>query len=263
MIIDSHAHVVLPVEEHIRLMNEAGIDKTILFSTSIHPEKAETMAEFEQEIRLLGEIITGKRNAAEIKKAANRENYEITTRYPDRFVGFGNIPHGLDYKETAAWVEQEVIQYRFIGLGEFTLPAGQVHTLKNSFAAAREFGNLPIWVHAFWPLTLQDIKALAELAGQFPEVPVIIGHLGGMHWLDTLAIAKEQKNLYLDLSAVFTAVAVKIAVKELPERCLFSSDMPYGDVLLAKQTVERFCSNPHIRELVLGGNVAALLERRT
>lgn len=39
MIIDSHAHVVLPVEKHIEMMDSSGIDKTILFSTLVHPEK--------------------------------------------------------------------------------------------------------------------------------------------------------------------------------------------------------------------------------
>lgn len=43
MIIDSHAHVVLPIENHIKMMDESGIDKTVLFSTLVHPEKAATL----------------------------------------------------------------------------------------------------------------------------------------------------------------------------------------------------------------------------
>lgn len=47
MIIDSPAHVMLPVEKQIALMNEASVDKAILFSTLVHPEKAETRSAFE------------------------------------------------------------------------------------------------------------------------------------------------------------------------------------------------------------------------
>jgi len=39
MIIDSHSHVFLPVEKHLEIMGNDGIDKTVLFPTIIHPEK--------------------------------------------------------------------------------------------------------------------------------------------------------------------------------------------------------------------------------
>lgn len=67
MIIDSHVHVVLPVEKHIALMDEAGVDKTILFSTSIHPEVATYLDEFEKELNKLYEIISGNKNSIEAK----------------------------------------------------------------------------------------------------------------------------------------------------------------------------------------------------
>lgn len=262
MVIDSHAHVMLPVEEHIRLMDEAGVDKTILFSTSIHPEKAENKAEFTKEMRLLGDIVTGKRNANETKALANEENYSVIARHPERFIGFGSIPHGLGYAETGAWVEKQIDDYHFIGLGEFTIPSGGVEALRNSFLLAQTYGNLPIWIHAFFPLNLADIRGIAELGKGFATVPVIIGHLGGVHWLDVIGMVQECRNVYLDLSAAFTTIAVKMAIREIPERCLFSSDMPYGDVMLARLTVERVCPDLAIRKLVLGDNIARIIAER-
>ena len=50
-----------------------------------------------------------------------------------------------------------------------------------------------------------------------------------------------------------------MAIKELPERCLFSADLPYGDLILAKFSIERVCKDVAVREQVLGGNVAKLL----
>ena len=48
MIIDSHQHVMLPPEKQVKLMEQAGLDKVILFFTTPHPEKARNYAEFEE-----------------------------------------------------------------------------------------------------------------------------------------------------------------------------------------------------------------------
>jgi len=260
MIIDSHAHVVLPIEKHISLMDEAGIDKAILFSTSIHPEKANNIDEFEKELNSLYEIISGKRNSLEVKIASTKEQYEIINKYPSRFHGFGNVPVGLDYEKTTAWIEEYVIKNNFIGLGEFTLASGQIGMLDTIFQGAKDFANLPIWIHAFWPLDLNDIKDIFNLAKKYPEVPVIIGHSGGLNWLDVIKMTKETNNVYIDLSASYAAVALKMTINELPERCLFSSDLPYGDLVASKFAIEHVCKDKKIIDQVLGGNIAKLLK---
>ena len=78
-----------------------------------------------------------------------------------------------------------------------------------------------------------------ELSKKYSEVTLILGHMGGTNWLQTIKMAKENKNIYLDLSATFTTLAPTIAIKELPDRTLFSSDAPFGDPLLVRQMVEK------------------------
>ncbi len=260
MIIDSHSHVILPVEKHIALMDEAGVDKTILFSTSIHPEVTESLSEFEQELNKLYEIISGKRNSIETRIASIKEQREVINKYPSRFYGFGSVPVELDYEETASWIEEYVIKNRFIGLGEFSVATGQVRSLETVFQASHDFSNLPIWIHAFWPLNLGDIKEIFNLAKKYPDVPVIIGHLGGVNWLDVIKMTKETKNVYIDLSAFYTTVALSMTIKELPEKCLFSSDIPYGDLIISKFSIERVCKDKGIVDQVLGGNIVKLLK---
>ena len=89
--------------------------------------------------------------------------------------------------------------------------------------------------NTFSPLTFEDIIEINVLSNKYPSVPVILGHLGGLNWLDTIKLAKGNSSLYLDLSGTFATIAVSFAIKELPERTLFSSDAPYGDPVLAKQ----------------------------
>jgi predicted metal-dependent TIM-barrel fold hydrolase len=50
MIIDSHAHVMLPTEQQLALMAQAGVEKTVLFATTPHPEKAVDLESFAKEI---------------------------------------------------------------------------------------------------------------------------------------------------------------------------------------------------------------------
>ncbi|UUZ82230.1 amidohydrolase family protein [Paenibacillus sp. P26] len=260
MIIDSHSHVMLPVEKQIELMNEAGIDKTILFYTSIHPEQATDFQGFEQEMGKLFKILGGQVSGAEARKTGIEEQLQSIRQYPDRFLAFGSVPTGLPDKETSAWVEQQVIGNGFKGFGEFTLAPGQINTLEPVFKSSCEFGYLPIWVHTLHPLGLNDIRELAELAIKYPKVPVIFGHLGGLNWLDTIKITKEISNAYLDISAFYTTIALSLAMLELPERTLFSSDSPYGDPLLAKMAVERHTKDPYTRKRVLGDTIAELLK---
>ncbi len=122
------------------------------------------------------------------------------------------------------------------------------------------FGKLPIWIHAFNPLILQDIKEIAELSKAFPDIPVILGHMGGSNWLTAIELAKEIPNLYLDTSAYFSTLVLKIAVNELPLKCIFGVDMPYGDLELSKEAIKKVCSESYIANAVLGDNIANLLK---
>lgn len=59
MIIDGHAHVMLPPERQLQLMEEAKVDCTILFTSIVHPETAISMEAFEVELNSLYDILNG------------------------------------------------------------------------------------------------------------------------------------------------------------------------------------------------------------
>ncbi|MES9765268.1 amidohydrolase family protein [Priestia megaterium] len=97
------------------------------------------------------------------------------------------------------------------------------------------------------------------LTQKYENVPVIYGHMGGIHWLQTIEMIKDTKNAYLDISAFYTTYALSLAIKEIPERTLFSSDFPYGDPYLNLQAVKRYTSSGEVVDRVLGGNISNLL----
>lgn len=153
-------------------------------------------------MKILNDIVSGKRNSLLDAKAKSMDELKI---------------------------EENIVKNKYAGMGEFTLPSGQIKILTIIFQASMVFGKLPIWIHVFNPLTLQDIKEIDELSKAFPDIPVILGHMGGSNWLTAIELAKEIPNLYLDTSAYFSTLVLKITVNEVLLKCIFGVDMPYGD----------------------------------
>ncbi len=118
---------------------------------------------------------------------------------------------------------------------------------------------MPVVVHGFAPTTAGDLATLAALARRHPTVPVVVSQLGGLNWLTAIELARDVPNMYLELSTAHVIFAVRLALRELPDRTLFGSDAPYGDPVLARATVERVTGPGPLRDRVLGGTLAELL----
>lgn len=263
MIIDSHEHLMLPIEMQIEKLNQAGVDKAILFSTVPHPERAKNLAELRGEMKILYKVLAGANNKEANRERMIKNNNELAMqmkKYPERFFGFGAVPLGMSEPETSSWIEENILSNEFKGIGEFTPGSDeQIRQLEVIFQAVNNFSNLPIWVHTFNPVTISGIHILMELCEKYPSVPVIFGHMGGSNWIDVIDFAKSHKYVYLDLSAAFASIATRIAISELPERCLYSSDAPYGEPYLYRQLIEFVSPSQEVANMVLGNNILQLL----
>ena len=264
MIIDSHEHLILPIEMQIKKLEEAGVDKAILFTTTPHPEKANTMQEFKNEMSVLFKVLSGEKNHKnDMKRMENNINdlMKVLKKYPDKFYGFGTVPLGLSLEETQIWIKQYIIDNGLKGIGEFT-PGNdeQVSQLETIFKALKQYENFPIWVHTFNPVTLNGIKILENLTRKYSKTPVIFGHMGGYNWMEVTDFVKNTPNAYIDLSAAFSTLALKMIITEVPNKCLFSSDAPYGDSFLNKQAIEYLSPSKKISDKILGENIIKLLE---
>lgn len=266
MIIDSHQHVMLPTSMQIQKMDDAGVDKAVLFTTTPHIEKAvaATLEAIGTEMQVLYQLLAGnyttEARIAKMRETIMEMNQAIQIA-PHRFFGFGPVPLGLSDKDTAEWVADYIIQYSFKGIGEFTPGSEtQITQLEPVFKALSDYHSLPIWVHTFHPVTPNGIKSLMDLCRKYPAVPVIFGHMGGSNWMDVIAFAKNHENAYLDLSAAFTPLSVKIALTEAPEKCLFGSDAPFGEPYLCRQLIEFVSPSDSVTKMALGSNIENLLK---
>lgn len=77
--------------------------------------------------------------------------------------------------------------------------------------------------------------------------------------MEAVDFAESVPNAYLDLSAAFSTLAARIAITELPDKCLFGSDAPYGEPWLSRQMIEFLSPSSEITEKVLGGNISGLI----
>lgn len=103
---------------------------------------------------------------------------------------------------------------------------------------------------------------IGALCHRYPEVPVIMDHMGYREWSrDAIVAAQDNPNLYLGTTiASFEPSFVERAVKDLgPERVIYGSNLPvcYSD--LAVEAIRRQKLGHEAEDLLLGGNLARLL----
>lgn len=89
-------------------------------------------------------------------------------------------------------------------------------------------------------------------------MPLIVGALGGLNWMDLADLAFEHPNLYIDLASATTIFAARIAALTVPGQCLFGSNTPYGDVVATRTVLEVAVTDPAILCQVLKDNPARL-----
>ncbi len=259
MIIDAHSHVHDPVESHLTALDDAGVDRAVLFGTRAHPERAVDLVSLRREMSVLDTALAGGENSSDRYRTAWAELHQTLDAHPGRFIGFGSVPLNLPEHDLAALIDREVVGRGLRGIGELTPPAGEAARIEPVLAAAHDHGGLPVVVHGFAPTTAEDLRTLSRLAARYPAVPLVVSQLGGMHWMDAIELVRATPSMYLELSTATVIFAVKLAIREIPERTLFGSDAPYGDPVLARAAVERVTSPGEVRDLVLGGNLGKLL----
>jgi len=260
MIIDGHQHVLKNLSEQIRINKSCGIDKVILFSTVVHPEIANNKDEFVEEMNKLNKILRGELNPKEARLKAIDELVDAVKTAPDYFIGFGSCPFDLAMDETVKWVEENIIGHGLKGVGEIALAPGRVASIENLLLYIHDHKKrLPVWIHTFNPMTVEDLKQIVQFARKYSNTRFILGHAGGSHWLELIGMVKDLTNVYVDISASFTVFSTKYIAESLPERCVFSSDLPYGDPWIGIRQIERLIQDSSIRSNVLGNNMEALL----
>ena len=239
MIIDSHTHVDRvgwydPPETILRLMDEAGIAKSIIMTYRDAPDSEGAL-----------EYIA-----------------EAVERYPNRLVGYARINPRRGATSHRLF-EKAMEDYGFKGLklhpvGNLCHPGGQ-ETIALIQQAARY--NAPVLFHCGdEELTLP--LQVAQAAAACPEATIILGHSGGyFHVDDALRVAERYSNILLETSAMPYPRAIKVWVERLgASRVLYASDGPGCDPTIEVHKVRMAGLAAAEQEALFYRNITAILE---
>ena len=182
--------------------------------------------------------------------------------FPDRLIHFCSVnpwDRGLAVEEIRHCVEDLGFKGLKLHPTIHGYRLGDHGLMDPIFSAARDLG-IVVTSHGASDL-YNNPAEFAEMARSYPEVPLLMVHMG-VFWLTDLAIEKasEHLNLFLDTSRA-PIFEIAQAVREAgPEKVIWGTDSPFVDYEWEFKKMSRVSDSREAYELVVGGNIARLLE---
>lgn len=262
LVIDAHCHIgpALSGEELIGMMDDAGIDKAVVFSVPF------------------AWSLPSKDNYY------NTNDYiaEMQHKHPDRLIGFACI--NPNYVGNAGMGMPNLAVKELVRcIGELGLRGIKLHPENHSFPVDSLVGSelmdaladlqngtgrkIPIVSHGMTTIGAMPHQ-FGRLAGAYPDVPIIIAHGAGFQnlYFPSMDPVREHDNLFVDtaMTTVDDCRLVGVAQTLGINKIIFGSDHfvrshgnLYGNFLYI---LERAFPDPEDRARILGGNIADILE---
>ncbi|GMR23718.1 MAG: amidohydrolase family protein [Acidobacteriota bacterium] len=233
-IIDSHCHIGAGIRKSVtcdallRAMDDAGVDRAV--------------------------VCTVDQFLAVRNREGNDDVLEAVRACPDRFWGlaaanpwFGDQAVEELRRSLDAGLRGLKIASHVQG---FVLSDSIIHPLVE---VCREYGA-PLYAHTGTPITAEPFQ-LAELARTFPDVTMVMGHMGYTDfWYDAVPAALQSENIYLETSLIDIMNIHNAIEKVGAHRILFGSDFPESDLALELEKIAMIDMDDEARSDVLGRN---------
>ncbi len=295
MIIDSHIHLwlreMLPdklVEIYLEplLALKDVLDLKVNGVDTVWPEYG---ADTSQLLEMMDDCRTDKVIALPIdfglveKPRSDIEQYnewvfENCSAYPDKIIPFVGVdPQRGDH--AIELVEKFVKRYNARGVKVY--PATGWYPNEERilpFWKAMEDLGMAIVTHsgaAWGPLDdrFTEPRFYEPVFQRFPDLKIVIAHLGGKWRMSTFEICQRYENAYADISAIQgwlpsdpeTAKSrLREVAEKIPNKASFGTDWPLFDLQYSSANWLRFCqetdwADEDIKEKVLGGNMRKVL----
>jgi predicted TIM-barrel fold metal-dependent hydrolase len=190
---------------------------------------------------------------------ANAAVAEAVHAYPDRFIGFARVNPKFGsaaIRELRRCFED----YGFRGLKLDNEADGfhptDLRLLGPLAELVRENGG-PIIVHTgFHPC---EPLIYLPLAQAFPDVPLILGHMGGRILIDAVITAQHASNVYLETSGQQPGYIARAVKAVGPDRVIFGTDIPYNIPVVEVERIKSIGLSPADLNKITHGTAAGLL----
>ena len=181
---------------------------------------------------------------------------QAVKEFPDRFYGF----FGANPKDERVcdMLEMVVEKYGFKGLKFHTYASGVAADDRDwVYPIAEKARELKIcmMIHSD-PYITGTPWQVGLLALDFPDLPVVMAHMGFMDVAcndAAIKMAKRAPNLYLETCGVSSEASIAKAVREIgADRVLYGSDMPFHDPAFDIARVQYTDISEEEKKMVLG-----------
>src|SRR5262252_8785232 len=174
---------------------------------------------------------------------SNKIIAEEVAKYPQRIIGFCRINPNFGPEATIKSLDHCLGTLKLKGIKlhpeiEFFDPNEEA-LMEPVYNAARRYG-VPIIFH-----TGMSSKAapavIAELAARYPDVPVILGHMGVSEYVkQAVAVARQNDNIFLETSVVGWMPLLLEAFRGVgTSKILFGSDHPYNPLPMERDKISK------------------------
>lgn len=183
---------------------------------------------------------------------------------PDRIIGFIRVnPHLQDHALRSIRVGVEEQGFRGVKFHPRN-EAFAINSEELSFPLADLAAKLrvPILIHTGDPDTygFAEPTLVGDLADAFPDLTLIIGHMGKRLFEDAILVARWFENIVLETSFRNPRDIARAVKCVGAERIVYGSDMPFGVPEIEMMKV-RICDiTAEEKEMVLGANMARILD---
>jgi hypothetical protein len=202
----------------------------------------------------------------EVFVEANDDVAKCVRKYPDRILGFAYL-NPVYPKESMEEMRRCIEDLGMVGIKLWVAAYADDRRVFPLVEKAIEYG-IPILQHAWHKATgnlPHESKPthVAELARRYPEAAIIMAHIAG-DWDRGIEAVKDCRNVCVDTSgSIIEMGMIERAVQELgTRRVIFGSDAHGVDLSVALAKVLGADILDGAREMILGENMQALLERR-
>ena len=242
--IDIHHHLVEEknyIDNLLRIMDKTGIEQSSLIG--LGPLFSGAFVKYEHD--------GSNANDSAVEK--------IVKKYPDRFFGLGYIRLGIDTEEKV----DELYDRNFAGL-KFHIPK-QRYDCEEYFPIyekAQQY-KLPCLFHtgiinfrvpkpheriSSFNMDVIHLEAVAQV---FPDLKIIIAHLGVQNYLTALTLIRLLKNIYADLSGTTPGWRANLSQEDwkrllwfpnAADKIMFGSDVHWGEIETNIKIYDNICN---------------------
>ena len=184
----------------------------------------------------------------------------LVAAHPDRFFGFGQVLPQADgaLEEIARFAALPGIKGLKLHPSLHGYHFADHGLLDPVFAACRKHG-LAVLVNALDDAFVSPL-AIEEISRGFPEVPVLIAHMGAVWNVpEACVVAARNEQIYLETSATMLA-DVRVAYRRVgPEKIVMGTEYPGNDFDMERMKLAKAIPDAADRALVEGANLQRLL----